>query len=88
MLVDDRDQPAPPKRSAWLGRAVYCAASGAVATVIGAGVSLFVAAQERVVVWCSVTLLTCVAAGLGWGSGPMTTCWRACCRWLRELAAS
>ena len=87
VLVDAPDHPAPPKRPAWLGRAVYCAGSGAVATVVGAGASLFVATEERVLVWCSVTLLGCVAAGLGWGSGPVSMCWKACCRWLRGLAA-
>jgi|ERR1017187_3638827 hypothetical protein len=88
VLLHAGDHQARSCRSSWLGKVIYSAISGAVATVAGAGVSLIIPATDRVVVWCVVTCATSVVAGLAWDSGPLTACWGACCRWLRELAAS
>lgn len=80
--------PAKPRKSPWIGRVSYSVVSGIVATVIGAAVSLVVNATERAIVWCAVTLAVCIVAGIAWESSPVTSGWKACCRWLRELASS
>lgn len=80
----------PPRsrKSLSVGRISYSVVTGAVATVIGAAVSLVASATERAIVWCLVTLAVCIIAGIAWESGPVTSGWKACCRWLRELASS
>ena len=88
MLLHAGPRQAQPCQASWLGKIVYSVASGAVATVAGAGVSLAVAPAARVVTWCGVTCVVSVLAGVAWGSGPFTSYWKFCCRWLHGLVAS
>jgi hypothetical protein len=73
-LVDTGMRPASTVLPLWLFKAIYSACCGAIATAMGAGASLAVAAADRIAVWCAVAGATCVGAGLIWHSRLVTTC--------------
>ena len=87
-LLEDGCQPASPGRSPRLAKAAYSVCSGAAATVFGAAASLVVPAADRVAVWCAVSGVTAVGAGLMWHSGSVSACREALTRWITAVFSS
>jgi len=65
----------------------YSLASGALATISGAAVSLVgVRGTSRIAAWCAVSVIVSVLAGLVYESAVVGACWSASRRWLSRLA--
>ncbi len=87
-LAGRSGQRAPPAWPSWLDKAVYSACAGVTAMVVGAAASLAAAAAYRVAVWSAVAGAACVAAGLLWRPGLVSSCREAFSRWLAALSSS
>jgi hypothetical protein len=65
---------------------LYSLTSGSIATAAGAAISLAASGTARLAVWCSVTCVVSVAAGLVRESGPVSACWLVCRRLLGRFS--
>ncbi len=78
----------PAGGSGWTTVLGYSVASGAIATAVGAAVSLVVSGSARLAVWCVATAVLSAAAGLVSESAAVSSCRSVCRRWLSRLASS
>lgn len=76
----------PRRNRRWLVLIVYAVASGTVAVVVGAVVSLAAPGTHRLALWAAATGATAAAAGVARESRLIATCRLACGRLLRRLA--
>jgi hypothetical protein len=66
----------------------YCVIAGAVATTVGAVVSLTTAGAARMVAWSLVIVSVSVVAGLAYDSGPVKAMWYFSRQLLRRVYGS
>jgi hypothetical protein len=66
----------------------YCVIAGAVATTVGAVVSIAAAGVPRMVTWSLVIVSVSVVAGLAYDSGPVKAMWYFSRQLLRRVYGS